>query len=87
MADHAGQDPQHRRSAPNRYRLGRAILDRRTLHIHDIRSDLSSRSGPFRRRFGTVLAVPLLREGVSIGAICIRRREVRPFTDKQIRAA
>jgi signal transduction histidine kinase len=31
-----------------------------------------------------VLATPLLREGVSIGAIGIRRMEVQPFTDKQI---
>ena len=32
----------------------------------------------------TTLATPLLREGVSIGVIFIRRTEVRPFTDKQI---
>ena len=32
----------------------------------------------------TVLATPLLREGVAIGAIQIRRPEVRPFSDKQI---
>jgi len=32
----------------------------------------------------TVLAAPLLREGVPIGAILVRRREVRPFTEKQI---
>jgi signal transduction histidine kinase len=32
----------------------------------------------------TVLATPLLREGVAIGAIVIRRLQVRPFTDKQI---
>ena len=31
-----------------------------------------------------MLATPLLREGISIGAILIRRTEVRPFTDKQI---
>ena len=30
------------------------------------------------------LATPLLREGVAIGAIHIRRTEVRPFTEKQI---
>ena len=32
----------------------------------------------------TMLAMPLLREGVAIGVIMIRRTEVRPFTDKQI---
>ena len=32
----------------------------------------------------TVLAAPLLREGVATGVILIRRTEVRPFTDKQI---
>src|SRR5262249_13915924 len=39
------------------------------------------------QRFGyrTVLATPLLRKGVAIGAIVIRRLEVRPFTDSQIK--
>src|SRR5207248_1489650 len=32
----------------------------------------------------TVLCVPLLREGESIGAIVLRRTEVRPFSDKQV---
>ena len=32
----------------------------------------------------TVLATPLLREGVAIGVIHIRRTEVRPFSEKQI---
>src|SRR5206468_6575121 len=32
----------------------------------------------------TALATPLLREGLPIGAIVIRRREVRPFSEKQI---
>ena len=32
----------------------------------------------------TILAAPLLREGSAIGAIVIRRREVRPFSEKQI---
>ena len=38
------------------------------------------RSGGIR----TVLVAPLLREGLAIGAIHVRRPEVRPFTDKQI---
>ena len=33
----------------------------------------------------TVLATPLLREGIPIGTIHIRRMEVRPFTEKQIK--
>ena len=39
------------------------------------------------RRTGirTVVAVPLLREQTAIGAILIRRLEVRPFSEKQIR--
>ena len=32
----------------------------------------------------THLATPLLRKGVAIGAILIRRTEVRPFSEKQI---
>ena len=32
----------------------------------------------------TVLSVPLLREGESIGAIILRRNEVHPFSNKQI---
>ena len=41
----------------------------------------------FARSVGvrTVLATPLLREGIPIGAIHIRRMEVRPFTEKQIK--
>ena len=41
----------------------------------------------FARSVGvrTVLATPLLREGIPIGAIHIRRTEVRPFTEKQIK--
>ncbi|HSE88348.1 MAG TPA: GAF domain-containing protein, partial [Candidatus Binatia bacterium] len=66
----------------------RAIIDRRTLHIDDLaavpESDLPA---GFARRVGvrTVLATPLLREGIPIGAIHIRRMEVRPFSDKQIK--
>ncbi|HEX2226201.1 MAG TPA: GAF domain-containing protein, partial [Candidatus Binatia bacterium] len=66
----------------------RAIIDRQTLHIDDLAAvpegELPAR---FARSVGvrTVLATPLLREGIPIGTIHIRRLEVRPFTEKQIK--
>jgi signal transduction histidine kinase len=69
---------------------GRAVLDRQTLHIHDLAIEIETEFpeiAEFQKRLGhrTMLATPLLREGVSIGAILIRRLEVRPFTDRQIK--
>jgi GAF domain-containing protein len=69
---------------------GRAVVDRRTIRLHDLaaESDLEFPEGmSFQRRFGhrTIVATPLLREGVPIGAITIRRMEVRPFSDGQVK--
>ncbi len=68
---------------------GRAILDRQPVHIHDSLGVLDEDYADARRaheRLGirTLLAVPLLREGVAIGAIAIRRTELRAFTEEQI---
>ncbi len=68
---------------------GRAVVDRETIHVHDVAAELETEfpeSKPAQQLVGfrTVLATPLLREGVPIGVIFIRRLEVRPFTDKQI---
>jgi signal transduction histidine kinase len=68
---------------------GRAILDRQTLHVHDLAAEVETEfpeDKPYQQRFGarTVLVTPLLREGVPIGTIVIRRTEVRAFSDKQI---
>jgi GAF domain-containing protein len=68
---------------------GRAILDRETIHIRDLLEHLDEFPQQARTRglqggLRTVLATPLYREGAPIGAILIRRTEVRPFTDKQI---
>ena len=68
--------------------IGRSIVDRQTIHIHDVRSVQDDfwhvKTGAVVEGLRTMLATPLLREGVAIGAIGIRRTEVQPFTDKQI---
>jgi len=67
---------------------GRAVLERRTTHIHDLAAEDSEFPEGSRYAkidgFRTTLATPLLREGVPIGTILIRRTEVRPFSQKQI---
>ncbi len=66
------------------------MLDRTTIHVEDIAAEFETEypeSKPRHQITGsrTILATPLLREGLSIGAIMIRRLEVRPFTEKQIK--
>ena len=67
----------------------RAIVDRRTIHVHDQAAEIDTEYPDLRawREVGTVrtiLATPLLREGAAIGVIGIRRTEVKPFSEKQI---
>src|SRR6266700_593828 len=68
--------------------VGRALLDQRRHHIADVATDpeLGGNRNAFMITFPyrTALAVPMLRDGVPIGAIAIGRSEVRPFTDRQI---
>ena len=67
---------------------GRAVCDRRTIHVHDIAAEVSEYPVGSRivkdEGWRTTLATPLLREGTPIGTILVRRMEVRPFHDKQI---
>jgi GAF domain-containing protein/CheY-like chemotaxis protein len=63
----------------------RAALERRTIHIHDVRADPEYTYGsrdvdPYR----TILGIPMLRAGELLGVIIIYRQEVLPFTDSQI---
>src|SRR5262249_23568855 len=63
------------------------IVDCQTIHVHDLQAAAAEFPGTRGIALGlrTVLSTPLLREGVAIGAIYIRRREVRPFTERQIK--
>src|SRR4029450_3002655 len=66
---------------------GRAIVDRQTIHVHDRVEEAAEFPGTRGIALGLrpVLSTPLLRGGVAIGAIYIRRREVHPFTERQIK--
>ena len=65
---------------------GRALVEGRIVHISDVQADAdytfdeALKLGGFR----TALGVPMLREGVPIGVLALTRKDVRPFTDKQI---
>jgi GAF domain-containing protein len=67
---------------------GRAVLDRAPVHIVD--PSLASSEFPdgrdmaVRLGYRTILSVPLLREDEAIGAITIRRSQVKPFSERQI---
>ena len=65
--------------------IGRALLEGSVVHIPDVQAD-PDYTFVFKELddFRTTLAVPMMREGVPIGALGLTRSEVRPFTDKQI---
>jgi two-component system, NtrC family, sensor kinase len=69
---------------------GRAILDRRTIHVADLAAEVQSEYPDvvaMQNAVGhrTTLATPLLQDGNVLGAILVFRREVAPFSDKQIK--
>jgi len=71
------------------YVVGRAVIDRTTLHYPDILPLIEAEypgARPFQERFGfrALMAVPLMREGGAYGAILIWRREPRPFSPDQV---
>ncbi len=68
--------------------LGRAMLDGTTVEVPDLQTAREEFPDGFKQvgEFGirTMLVIPLLREGTALGAILVRRLEVRPFTLKQV---
>jgi signal transduction histidine kinase len=65
---------------------GRAAIESRPVHIHDVLADPGYTASKFQELGGyrTDLAVPLLREAAPIGVFVLTRPIVKPFSDKQI---
>jgi signal transduction histidine kinase len=68
---------------------GRAMADRRPVHVHDVLADEGlefemARGMSLADGCRTLLSAPLVREGEPIGALALRRSEVHPFSEKQI---
>jgi signal transduction histidine kinase len=67
---------------------GRSLIERRAIHIADLQTETEEfpEGSAFARKFDyrAILSAPLLRHGSPLGAIVLRRREAKLFTDKQV---
>jgi two-component system, NtrC family, sensor kinase len=67
---------------------GRTVLDGRAFHIADLQTEDAEfpESSENARRWGfrALLCVPLMREGVAIGTVALRRSEAQLFTERQV---
>ena len=66
--------------------VGRAAVERRTVHMPDCLADPEYKSHEYQRvgKHRSMLGVPLLRDGIPIAVIGLLRTAVKPFTPKQI---
>jgi len=65
----------------------RAVLEQAVINVPDLEAAAAEWPGMARivgMGIRTIVAVPLVREGQSLGAIAVRRMEARPFSDRQI---
>ena len=67
---------------------GRAILERRTVHVADIQAatDEFPVGAEYAQRLGhrSLVVAPLLRDGKAFGTLLVRRQEVRPFSEREV---
>ena len=90
-ADWFRRDPMARMQDQSHTPLARLVKTKQVIHIPDLRQDQSYINGNDRiislvetAGARTHLVVPMLKDRELVGAIIIYRREVRPFSDKQI---
>src|SRR5215831_17519895 len=78
------------RPSPDGPGLSRVVLKGEAVHIRDVQVDPKWRAGSAGPAFSAVegfrtfLAVPLIREGLCLGAVNVWRREVSPFSEQHI---
>ena len=65
---------------------GRVTAEGKVIHLPDVLADPEYRATGWQQAAGyrTVLGVPLLRDGTTIGIFALGRNTVNPFTEKQI---
>ena len=65
---------------------GRTLVEGTITHIPDVLTDTeyTYTEGQKIGGYRTLLAVPMLREGMPIGVLSLQRKTVRPFAEKQI---
>ena len=66
--------------------VGRVALEGKVIHIPDVLADPEYSAAGYQRAFGfrTILGVPLLRDGMTIGVFALTRDKVNPFSQQQI---
>jgi GAF domain-containing protein len=66
--------------------VGRVALEGKAIHIPDALADPEYSAAGYQRAFGfrTILGVPLLRDGTTIGVFALTRDKVNPFSQQQI---
>ena len=77
---------QHPIAAERGSLIGRTALEKKTVHLPDCLADPEYTNLEYQSlgKYRSMLGVPLLREGIPIGVICLMRTVVMPFTEKQI---
>ena len=66
--------------------VGRALQAKKTFHVPDMNADAEYAAYDLKRMGGyrAVLGIPLMREGIPIGAMMVGRQTPKAFTEAQI---
>src|SRR5262245_17986073 len=89
VAQHGPLKAERRLPATRGTVTGRAVIDQKTIHVHDLSAlvdtEYPDAKGPHAAvGHRTTLATPLVSTGESLGAILLRKMQVDPFSDRQI---